>query len=275
MGYEVKLEVFEGPLDLLLHLITRQRVDIYDVSLATITEEYLAAMASLGELDLETATGFLVVAATLLELKSARLLPRHGDDDAASKLLEERDLLLARLVECATFRDAGAWIAAGLRAGDAFHGRAVALEDRFVDLAPDLLARVTVEDLARAAERVLAPRPVLVLDTSHVSPIRASVKDAIAEISAALESNQTLSFDELCRDRPDRIEVVVRFLALLELFKAGAVDLDQAVSFGAITASWTGEVSPDEVMVEAEEYTVVDTPPPANRSVAEPKGGTR
>jgi segregation and condensation protein A len=114
-----------------------------------------------------------------------------------------------------------------------------------------------------------------VLDTSHVSPIRASVKDAIAEISAALESNQTLSFDELCRDRPDRIEVVVRFLALLELFKAGAVDLDQAGSFGAITASWTGEVSPDEVMAEAEEYTVVDTPPPSNRSVAEPKGGTR
>lgn len=258
MPYEVKLEVFEGPLDLLLHLITRQRVDIYDVSVATITEEYLAAMESLGELDLETATGFLVVAATLLELKSARLLPRRGDDDANSKLLEERDLLLARLVECATFRDAGGWIAACLRAGDSFHGRAVALEERFVDLAPDLLARVGVDDLARAAERILAPRPILQLDTSHVSPIKASVKDAIATISSTLKERVTVSFDELCADRPTRIEVVVRFLGLLELFKAGAVDLDQMISFGDITVSWTGEVDADEVMAEAEEYTVVD-----------------
>src|SRR5687767_12878133 len=132
MTYEVRLDVFEGPLDLLLHLITRQRVDIYDVSLATITEEYLAAMDAMGDLDLETATGFLVVAATLLELKSARLLPRSGDDEAASKLLEERDLLLARLVECATFRDAGGWIATSLSAGAAFHGREVSLEERFV-----------------------------------------------------------------------------------------------------------------------------------------------
>ena len=274
MGYEVKLEVFEGPLDLLLHLITRQRVDIYDVSLATITEEYLAAMDALGELDLETATGFLIVAATLLELKSARLLPRGADDDAASKLLEERDLLLARLVECATFRDAGAWIAAALRAGESFHGRAVGLEDRFVDLAPDLLARVGVVDLARAAERIFAPRPVLQLDTSHVSPIRASVKDAIAEISATLESNKTLSFDDLCRDRPERIVVVVRFLALLELFKAGAVELDQVVSFGDITASWTGDVTPDEVMADAEEYTVIE-PSQTSGPLPAPKGGAR
>ena len=274
MSYEVKLEVFEGPLDLLLHLITRQRVDIYDVSLATITEEYLAAMDALGELDLETATGFLVVAATLLELKSARLLPRGADDDAASKLLEERDLLLARLVECATFRDAGAWIAAALRAGESFHGRAVALEDRFVDLAPDLLARVGVADIARAAERIFAPRPVLQLDTSHVSPIRASVKDAISEISATLESNKTLSFDELCRDRPERIVVVVRFLALLELFKAGAIELSQAVSFGDITASWTGEVTPDEVMADAEEYTVIEPSRPETTG-SMPKGGDR
>ena len=273
MPYEVKLEVFEGPLDLLLHLITRQRVDIYEVSLATITEEYLAAMEALGDLDLETATGFLVVAATLLELKSARLLPRRGDDDADSKLLEERDLLLARLVECATYRDAGAWLAACLKAGDSFHGRAVTLEDRFVDLAPDLLARVGIADIARAAEQVLAPRPTLQLDTSHVSPIRASVKDAIATISSTLKHRETVSFDQLCADRPERIEVVVRFLALLELFKAGAVDLEQAISFGDITVSWTGEVEADEVMAEAEEYTVAEPTIPA--AAAQPKGGPR
>lgn len=258
MAYEVKLEVFEGPLDLLLHLITRQRVDIYDVSLATITEEYLAAMEAMGDLDLETATGFLVVAATLLELKSARLLPRTGDDEAASKLLEERDLLLARLVECATFRDAGAWIAAGLRAGDAFHGRAVTLEERFVDLAPDLLARMKLADLGLAAAAVFAPKPVIELDTSHISPIKASVKDAITELAATLQQHRTLSFEALCGSQIERIEVVVRFLALLELFKAGAIEIDQATRFGDITASWTGEVDAEEVLADAEEYTVVE-----------------
>ncbi|MDQ4026294.1 MAG: segregation/condensation protein A, partial [Actinomycetota bacterium] len=133
MAYEVKLEVFEGPIDLLLHLITRQRVDIYDVSLSQITEEYLAALEGLDAADhgsaeggvaysLETAPGFLVVAATLLELKSARLLPGRTGDEDADGLVEERDLLLARLVECATFREAGAWLARGLEAGAAFHG---------------------------------------------------------------------------------------------------------------------------------------------------------
>ena len=263
MAYEVKLEVFEGPLDLLLHLITRQRVDIYEVSLATITEEYLAALDQMAELDLETATGFLVVAATLLELKSARLLPTRGDDDGASKLLEERDLLLARLVECATFREGGAWIAVGLQEGAAYHGRSVSLEDRFVDLAPDLLAKVSVGDVAAAAARMLAPKPTLVLDMSHVSPIRASVKEAIAEIATTLELDKRVSFEELCAGRGGRIEIVVRFLAMLELFKAGAIDLEQASRFGDISASWTGEVDVQEVLEGAEEYTVVDPPAPA------------
>src|ERR687893_994101 len=128
MAYEVKLEVFEGPIDLLLHLITRQRVDIYDVSLSQITEEYLAALSGLDAADLETATGFLVVAATLLELKSARLLPGRRGDEAEAALLEERDLLLARLVECSTFREAGMWISQALASGEGFHGRSVSLE---------------------------------------------------------------------------------------------------------------------------------------------------
>jgi segregation and condensation protein A len=163
------------------------------------------------------------------------------------------------LVECATFRDAGAWIAAALRAGDAFHGREVSLEERFVDLAPDLLARVKLEHLGRAAARVFTPKPVIELDTSHVSPIKASVKDAIAELASTLESGRSVSFQELCGFQTERIEVVVRFLALLELFKAGAITLDQATRFGDITASWTGDVDANDVLAEAEEYTVVDT----------------
>src|SRR5688572_17301048 len=167
MTYEVKLEVFEGPLDLLLHLITRQRVDIYDVSIATITDEYVRALDAMKGIDLETATGFLVVAATLLELKSARLLPSMSFNEEDAKLLEERDLLLARLVECATYRDAGTYLATQLAAGADFYGRTVALEPDLRVSAPDLLAHTKLDDVMRAAALALTPKPTLELDTSH------------------------------------------------------------------------------------------------------------
>jgi segregation and condensation protein A len=255
VAYEVKLEVFEGPIDLLLHLITKQRVDIYEVSLATITDEYLRAVTAIEGLDLESATGFLVVAATLLELKSARLLP-SGEYGEGDSLLEERDLLLARLVECATYREAGGWIAGGLKRGEDWHGRAVTLEEAFLSVAPDLLANTSVERVARAAGALLAPRPALVLDVTHVAPITASVADAILEVAARLKESSRVSFEELCGRSQERIEVVVRFLALLELFKAGAIDLQQADRFGAITASWTGATEVDEVVAGAEEYAI-------------------
>jgi segregation and condensation protein A len=255
VAYEVRLDVFEGPIELLLHLITRQRVDIYDVSLATITDEYLKAVVAMENLDLEGATGFLVVAATLLELKSARLLPSAGGGEGES-LLEERDLLLARLVECATYREAGAWLAAELARGHDFHGRAVTLEEPFVEVAPDLLANTTLDHLGRAAGALLAPRPAPVLDVSHVAPLTASVADAIMEVAARLKVDSRVSFEELCGRSTERIEVVVRFLALLELFKAGAIDLQQTDRFGTITASWTGEAEVDDVLEEAEEYTI-------------------
>jgi segregation and condensation protein A len=256
MAYEVKLEVFEGPIDLLLHLITRQRVDIYEVSIATITEEYLEAVGEIENLDLESATGFLVVAATLLELKSARLLPSSALDEADGRLLEERDLLLARLVELSTLREAGAWIAVGLERGAVFYSRTAALEPQFIGLAPDLLAKVTLSDLASAAARALEPKPQVTLDTSHVSPITASVKDAIADLAATLRHGGAHAFADLCALTHERIDVVVRFLALLELFKAGAIELSQDDSFGEIRARWTGEVGAEDVIEEAEEYTV-------------------
>ncbi|MFN2389696.1 MAG: ScpA family protein [Actinomycetota bacterium] len=254
--YEVKLDAFHGPIDLLLHLITRQRVDIYDISLATITEEYLAAAAEIDGLDLERATGFLVVAATLLELKSARLLPAPERDGGDGHLLEERDRLLARLVECSTYREAGGWIAAALRASEDVHGRSVSMEPPYLDLVPDLLARTTAADLARAAARLLVPRPEPTLDMTHVAPIVASVRDAIVELAQRLRGGEATSFEDLC-GTSERIEVVVRFLALLELFKAGAVDLDQRERFGAIAVSWTGEVDAQEVALEAEEYAAL------------------
>lgn len=267
MSHEVKLDVFEGPIDLLLHLITRRRVDIYEVSLQDITEEYLAAVAS-RSLDLEAATGFLIVAATLLELKSARLLPKRRIDDDEAQLLEERDLLLARLLECATFREAGTWIAGGLARGALFFGRSAGLEEPYVALVPDLLGRVSKDTLARAAALALQPRPEPVLDTSHVAPIRVSVSDAIVELASALSSGPDASFEDLCSHVDTRIDVVVRFLALLELFKAGAVELSQAERFGAIEASWTGAVDVWQVVAGAEEYA-------ADPEVSPQAGGAR
>ena len=255
MTYEVRLDVFEGPIDLLLHLITRQRVDIYEISISRITEEYIKALEQMDALDLEVTTGFLVVAATLLELKSARLLPGRSLEDVDAQLLEERDLLLARLVECSTFRTAGEQIAVDLAAGAAFYPRAVSLEPRYADVVPDLLARVSLLDVGRAAAKALAPKPEVILDTSHVQPIRASVRDAITELVRTLRDGPPRSFAELCAGQTDRLEVVVRFLALLEMFKAGAVELGQADRFGDITAEWTGE-GQDELMQMVDEYSV-------------------
>lgn len=252
--YEVKLEVFEGPIDLLLHLITRQRVDIYDVSLATITEEYLAAVRAMEALDLEGATGFLVVAATLLELKSARLLPSQRDGYEGA-LLEERDLLLARLVECATYREAGAWISTALARGADFHPRVAGPDPELALVAPDILASTTPADIALAGARALvAPEPE-VLDVSYVPAIRASVRDAIAEIAARLAEAGGAAFTDLCGPSAARMDVIVHFLALLELFKVGAVDIDQHDRWGDITVRWTGEGNVEEVLAEAEEYT--------------------
>jgi segregation and condensation protein A len=256
MSHEVKLDVFEGPIDLLLHLITRQRVDIYEVSIATITEEYLAAIPRREDLDLESATGFLVVAATLLELKSLRLLPTRRLEDLDGVLLEERDLLLARLIECATYREAGTFLRAGLAQGGRFFARQAGLEERFLHVAPDLLATVTQERMTATAALLLAPKPQLQLDTSHVAPIVVSVRDAIVELSGRLAGGSPMSFSSLCDGRTDRIEVIVRFLAVLELFKADAVSLQQADRWGEIVITWSEEADLEAALKDAEEYTL-------------------
>jgi segregation and condensation protein A len=251
--HEVNLEVFQGPIDLLLHLITRRRVDIYEVSLATITDEYLGAVAERRG-DLESATGFLVVAATLLELKSARLLPARGFEHGEGSLLEERDLLLARLVECATYRAAGEWMSSALQRGGLYFGRSAGLEPAFADLAPDPLARLVPGDLGAAAAALLAVPPAPELDTSHLAPIQASVRAAIGAVAGILRERGRATFEVLCGPRPERIEVVVRFLALLELLKAGAVELGQAGRWGTIEATWTGAVEAGDVLEDVAEY---------------------
>jgi segregation and condensation protein A len=255
MAHPVRVDVFEGPIDLLLHLITRQRVDIYEVPLAAIAGDYLAAIEAMDELDLEAATGFLVVAATLLELKSARLLPGPADDPEDARLLEERDALLARLVECATYREAGTWVTGRLEAGSRLWPRVVGLEPQFAGLAPDPLARTSLGDIAHAAGRVLAPRPLPEIDTSHVAAVVASVRIAIVDLAEQLRSGRAATFRELCETAGSRTEVVARFLALLELYKGGAVEVDQTERFGDIRARWIGDVEVHSVLLEVEEYT--------------------
>ncbi|MQA98952.1 MAG: segregation/condensation protein A [Actinobacteria bacterium] len=230
-------------------------MDIYDVSLATMTDEFIRAIEA-RDLDLDSATGFLIVAATLLELKSARLLPRRASEDGDRSLLEERDLLLARLVETSTYRAAGQWLWRGLEAGRSFHGRMGGLEPRFQGLAPDLLAGLEIGRLSAAAALALAPGPAPVLDTSHVAPVVVSVRQTIVELCETLKHGSTLTFEQICSGARGRIHVVVRFLALLELYKAGAIELDQADRFGDIRAAWTGEVDATEVVMDADEYAV-------------------
>jgi segregation and condensation protein A len=242
MPYAVQTPVFDGPFDLLLHLILAEQVDLYEVRLATIVDGYLAELERMEELDLDVASEFLLIAATLVELKSRRLLPQSDDLDLDEELAlwEERDLLLHRLVECKTFKEAA--IALSVLAGEASRrvGRAVGVDERYVGLMPDLLEGVSGDDLRRAYLRAMAPKPVPGIDLDHVAPIRASVTDAIAELVDELPRVGRITFRDLTGDLVERLEVVVRFLAVLELFKLGMVDLDQPRTFGDIQVVWLG-----------------------------------
>jgi segregation and condensation protein A len=242
VGYEVQTPVFEGPFDLLLHLILRDQVDLYEVSLNEIVDAFITELDRMEDLDLEVATEFLLIAATLVELKARRLLPGDPDPELDDELgrWEERDLLLARLLECKTFKDAArAFEALATTAGRSVPRRS-GLEDQFVGLVPDLLEGVTAADLAAAMVRTSLPRPVAVVDTSHLHMVRASVSEAVVELADELPRVGRIGFRELTAQLVERLEVVVRFLALLELFKQGLVELAQPLAHGDILIVWTG-----------------------------------
>lgn len=248
MPYEVQTPVYEGPFDLLLHLIMREQVDLYQVSLVRIVDAYLAELDRLEVLDLELATEFLLIAATLVELKARRLLPGADDVDLDDELSlwEERDLLLARLLECKTFKDAARALAdMGEDAGRSFARTVGVVEDRFLALAPDLLAGVRPVDIKAAFLRAVAPKPVPRVDVTHLHMVRANVSDAMAELLDELPRVGRISFRRLTSSLMERLDVVVRFLALLELFKQGLVDLEQARSFGDIEIVWLGGAGVD------------------------------
>jgi segregation and condensation protein A len=242
MGYQVSTPVFEGPFDLLLHLVTRQQVDIWELSLSSIVDEFVATIERMQALDLSVATEFLLTAAVLLELKARRLLPESsdGEDEEELALWEERDLLLARLLECKTFKDASQAMSRLMDASDLSVARRAGLEERFVGLAPDLLEGVGAEDLRGAIVKLLAAKPVVRVNTDHVAPVRASVADTVADLLATLPTTGRTTFKRLTAGLGARIDVIVHFLALLELYKRGAVDLEQASRLGELHVSWLG-----------------------------------
>jgi segregation and condensation protein A len=244
--YEVSTPVFEGPFDLLLHLITRQQVDLYEVSLSAIVDAYLAHVGAMERLDLDVATEFLLIAATLIELKTSRLLPDVRDAELDEELArwEERDLLLARLVECRTFKDAARALDALAGSAELSRPRVAGMEERFLSLVPDVLAGVSPDDLRSALRRALAPKPPPPrVDLGHVAMIKASVRDSVEELSTVLPVTGPTTFRRLTAGIEERIEVIVRFLALLELYKDGLVELDQASNFGELRVTWTGPVA--------------------------------
>ncbi len=242
MPYAVQTDAFEGPFDLLLHLILREEVDLYEISLSGIVDSYLAELARLDDLDLEVATEFLLIAAILVELKTRRLLPQDGAVDLEDEfgLWEQRDLLLARLVECKTFKEASKILQVLLVDASRSYPRMVGPEESFMELTPDLLEGVTPEDLRAALHRALRPRPSPHVSLEHVTSIRVSVGQAMEEVVDELRRSPSITFRELTAALVERLEIVVRFLAVLELYKQGMVELDQLESFGDITITWLG-----------------------------------
>ncbi len=250
--------VFEGPFDLLLHLVSREQVDIWDLSLSSIVDEYVSALARMEALDLAVATEFLLTAAVLLELKARRLLP-GGDaveGEEALALWEERDLLLARLLECKTFKDAAGALSALMEQADRSLPRQAGMEERFVGLAPDPLEAVTPQHLRDALARAVTPKPVPRVSFDHVAQVKVSVADTLAQLAGRLPGEPRTTFRLLTQGLEDRLEVIVYFLALLELFKRGVVDLHQAGRLADLHVSWLGpEGWPD---AEAPEGGTVD-----------------
>ncbi len=238
-GFAVELPVFVGPFRLLADLLLEQKIDVCDVSIAAVTERFLAHAREAEGWSLEEATWFLAVCAILLELKVARLMPRHEAVDEEDLLGVSPDLVYARSLELAAFRRVTAWIARRLEEEARSFPREAGPPPEFAHLYPDVLEKVAPQDLARLAATLLRPPPLL--DLSHVTPIRYTMAEAVRAVREHLERRREARFRELVADCEERIQVVVRFLALLELYREGKVELRQAETFGEVEVRWGEE----------------------------------
>jgi segregation and condensation protein A len=258
-GFTVRLTNFTGPFDLLLQLIGKHKLDVTEVALHTVTDDFIAYIRAMGDdWDLDEASEFLVVAATLLDLKAARLLPSASvEDEEDLALLEVRDLLFARLLQYKAFKEAAAHIAGLEAVGSRRYPRAVALEPRYAEALPDLVLGIGPERLLALALKAFTPRPVPVVSTDHIHMVRVSVREHAGILRERLLELRIATFRVLCADCGSTLEVVARFLALLELYRENLVGFEQVQALGELTVRWTGADGAGEA-IEVEEYEGVE-----------------
>ena len=239
-GFELRLSNFEGPFDLLLDLISRRELDITEVALSAVTDEFIAYVKLGGEVwDLDKTSSFLVVAATLLDLKAARLLPGGEVSDPEDiAALEARDLLFARLLQYRAFKRLAEWVAEHMLAGESTHWRPGGLEEQFRDVLPEVELHLTPDDVARLAAGAMVPKPPPVVELSHLHGSSVSVPEQVSHVADRLRRDGSATFRSLISGA-DRLTVVVRFLAILELFRAQQVALEQLEPLGELTVRWT------------------------------------
>jgi segregation and condensation protein A len=271
-SFAVRLDNFEGPFDLLLSLISKHKLDVTEVALSKVTDEFIAHVRSRqarspgsADLDLEQTTSFLLVASTLLDLKAARLLPQgEVDDEEDLSLLEARDLLFARLLQYKAFKQVAGILETRMTAEERRHPRSVGLEERFASLLPEVLIGLGLEEFAGLAATALEPKPEPVLALAHLHAPAVSVREQATLVVGRLRGSGTLTFRALAADAPDTMTRVARFLALLELFREGAVAFDQITPLGELSIRWTGtEETEVEITDEFDGAPPPDDVPPA------------
>jgi segregation and condensation protein A len=277
--FHLQLDNFEGPFDLLLSLIAKHKLDITEVALSKVTDEFIAHIRARqarppdgdDQWDLEQTSSFLLVAATLLDLKAARLLPQaEVEDEEDLALLEARDLLFARLLQYRAFKQVAAVFEDRLAEEAKRHPRAVGLEERYATLLPEVLIGLGLEDFAALAAKALAPKPVQEVSFEHLHAPTVSVREQAALVVDRLRRLGTTSFRSLCADAEDTLTKVARFLSLLELFREGAVAFDQVTPLGELTVRWTG--AEDGAVDIRDEFD--GAPPPEDGAVDAGDDGT-
>lgn len=245
MTYRVRTEAFEGPFDLLLQLVAKQKVDIADLSITGIADQYLEYVDRMQDLDLDVASDFLLVAATLLEIKAAALLPRDEPlemaefDDMSPE--EARELLIARLLAYKQFKNAAAELAARYESESLMHARAAGLEEPFLKLMPDYLEGMTLHGLAVVCADLVHKREIFLLEADHVASAPISLELHVESVARMMRKGRRTSFREMVSENASLEELVVTFLAILELYKRGLVRLEQAEEFGDIEIVGMGD----------------------------------
>ncbi len=256
-GFEVHLDNFEGPFDLLLALISKHKLDITEIALSAVTDEFIAHIRALADAwDLDQASYFLVVAATLLDLKAARLLPAgEVDDEEDLALLEARDLLFARLLQYRAYKEVSAVLAAQMAVQGRRFPRRVPMEPRFAELLPEVLLGLGPVEFAALAAMAMAPRKPPTVSTAHLHVPRTTVREQTEILAVRLKDLGRATFRQLTADCAGTYEVVARFLAVLELYRESRITLDQVAPLGDLFVTWSGDspagqdaspASPDE-----------------------------